>query len=140
MPTAGLSSSINSNWSRTQGGMFKEFSRSAVWSLRWHNIYATSLLYLLLTLQFRTVLLHCEDTWGWFPQRLSLQINIAQSEPLEKHHTTGTLSIAALQRAWAILMHSCSGKLQPGSSPAWGNADVEFPLSSSERTTETEMC
>lgn len=103
--------------------MFKEFSRSAVWSLRWHNVYATSLLYLLLTLQFRTVLLHCEDTWGWFPQRLSLQVNIAQSEPLEKHHTTGTLSIAALQRAWAILVYSweaatrqqsCLGKCRCG--------------------------
>ena len=119
--------------------MFKEFSRSAVWSLCRHNVYTISLLYLLLILQFKTVLLHCEDIWGWFPQRLSPEINIAQKEPLEKHRTTGMLSIAALERGWAILTYPPSGKLQPGGSPAWGNAAVEFPLSS-ERTTETKVC
>lgn len=96
---------------------------------------AISLLYLLPILQFRTVLLHCEDVWGCFPQRLSPEINIAQKEPLE-HHTTGTLSVAALQRRWAVITYTRPAR----GSPAWGNAAGELPLSFTEGTTETDMC
>lgn len=61
MPTAGVCSNINSIWRKTQGDTFKEFSRSAVWSLCWLHLYTNSLMYLLLVPQFRTVPLPCED-------------------------------------------------------------------------------
>lgn len=71
MPTAGVSSKVNSTWKKTHGDRFKEFSRSSVRSLRWLNVYTDSLLHLLLVPHFRTVLLPCGEIWGRFPLRLS---------------------------------------------------------------------
>jgi len=44
VPTAGLSGCTNSVCRRTQCGVFKEFSRSAAWSLCWHNVVIFNLI------------------------------------------------------------------------------------------------